>query len=152
MAKEGGIGNTEYDKVKIFADWLCSAQTMKNIQNAVINYPGMKEAVELIFERSQIATMKLEENLRKKSHKLENTNPYHLMYKLCILMMLADRIPHPKELKLIEKILDSQNWIIDFENHDTYGSKNNHLFLVHLVLVHLVLVHLVLLVHRPVGY
>jgi uncharacterized tellurite resistance protein B-like protein len=118
MAKEGGIGNTEYDKVKIFADWLCSAQTMKNIQNAVINYPGMKEAVELIFERSQIATMKLEENLRKKSHKLENTNPYHLMYKLCILMMLADRIPHPKELKLIEKILDSQNWIIDFENHD----------------------------------
>ena len=118
MAKEGGIGNTEYDKVKIFADWLCSAQTMKNIQNAVINYPGMKEAIELIFERSQIATMKLEENLRKKSHNLENTNPYHLMYKLCILMMLADRIPHPKELKLIEKILDSQGWIIDSQNHD----------------------------------
>ena len=33
-------------------------------------------------------------------------------------MMLADRIPHPKELHLIEKILESQKWIIDLENHD----------------------------------
>lgn len=118
VAKEGGIGNTEYEKVKVFADWLCSTRTMKNLQNAVIQYPEMKREVEIILERAQIATMKLEENLKKKVHILENINPHHLMYKICILMMLADRVPHPKELQLIEKILREQRWIVDLESHD----------------------------------
>ena len=62
----GGIGNTEYEKVKQFADWLCSTQTMKNIQNAVINFPEMKSEVSTIIERSEIAMLKLKENLKKK--------------------------------------------------------------------------------------
>ena len=71
-AKEGGIGNTEYEKIKDFADWLCSTQTMKNLQNAVINFPEMKAEVATIIERSEIATLKLEENLKKKVHILDN--------------------------------------------------------------------------------
>ena len=33
-------------------------------------------------------------------------------------MMLADKIPHQEELKLIKKLLDSEMWIYDIENHD----------------------------------
>ena len=117
-AKEGGIGNTEYEKIKDFADWLCSTQTMKNLQNAVINFPEMKAEVATIIERSEIATLKLEENLKKKVHILDNSNQNHLMYKICILMMLADRLPHPSEIEKTHKILTSEKWLIDLASHD----------------------------------
>ena len=32
--------------------------------------------------------------------------------------MLADKIPHKDELKLIKKLLDDEKWIYDIENHD----------------------------------
>ncbi len=117
-AKEGGIGNTEYEKVKEFADWLCSTQTMKNLQNAVINFPEMKDEVSTIIERAEIATLKLKENLKKKVHILDNSNQEHLMYKLCILMMLADRLPHPSEIEKTHDILTSEKWLFDLNSHD----------------------------------
>ena len=121
-AKEGGIGNTEYEKVKGFADWLCSTQTMKNLQNAVINFPEMKSEVSTIIERSEIAMLKLKENLKKKVHILDNNNQEHLMYKICILMMLADKLPHPEEIKKIHSILVSEKWLADLNSHDIVDS------------------------------
>ena len=121
-AKEGGIGNTEYEKVKGFADWLCSTQTMKNLQNAVINFPEMKSEVSTIIERSEIAMLKLKENLKKKVHILDNNNQEHLMYKICILMMLADKLPHPDEIKKIHSILVSEKWLADLNSHDIVDS------------------------------
>ena len=121
-AKEGGIGNTEYEKVKQFADWLCSTQTMKNIQNAVINFPEMKSEVSTIIERSEIAMLKLKENLKKKVHILDNNNQEHLMYKICILMMLADKLPHPSEINKTHDILVSEKWLNDLSSHDIVDS------------------------------
>lgn len=117
-AKEGGVGNVEYEKVRNFNEWLCSTKTMKNLQNAVIKFPELKRDLNRIRERAHIATMKLEKNLSKNIQNLENTNKNHLIYKICILMMLADKIPHQEELKLIKKLLDSEMWIYDIENHD----------------------------------
>ena len=91
---------------------------MKNLQNAVIKFPELKRDLNRIRERAHIATMKLEKNLSKNIQNLENTNKNHLIYKICILMMLADKIPHQEELKLIKKLLDSEMWIYDIENHD----------------------------------
>ncbi len=121
-AKEGGIGNTEYEKVKGFADWLCSTQTMKNLQNAVIKFPEMKSEVATIIERSEIAMLKLKENLKKKVHVLDSNNQEHLMYKICILMMLADKLPHPDEITKTHGILVSQKWLKDLSSHDIVDS------------------------------
>ena len=41
-----------------------------------------------------------------------------LMYKICILMMLADRLPHPSKIEKTHKILTSEKWLIDLANHD----------------------------------
>ena len=41
-AKKVGIGNSEYEDIRSFAEWLCSTERMKKLQNAVIEYPDMK--------------------------------------------------------------------------------------------------------------
>jgi len=117
-AKEGGIGNVEYEKVRNFNEWLCSTKTMKNLQNAVIKFPELKRDLNRIKERAHIATMKLEKNLNKKIVSLTNTDENHLVYKICILMMLADKVPHKEELKHIEGLLIKEHWVFDIDNHD----------------------------------
>ena len=118
-----GIGNAEFDKVKDFANWLCSARTMKDLQNAIIQFPDMKKEIDTIFERTQIATSKLEKNLKKKTTYLSNDYEDHLMYKLCILMALADKILHPNEIHKISEILNSGEWLIgNIKEHDVLDS------------------------------
>ena len=118
-AKMGGIGSAEFDKVKDFANWLCSARTMKDLQNAIVQFPEMKKEIDTIFERAQIATSKLEKNLKKKTTYLNNDYEDHLVYKLCILMALSDKILHPNEIQKIYEILNSGEWLIgDIKNHD----------------------------------
>jgi len=58
-AKEGGIGDAEYERVAKFADWLCASETMRKLQNAVINYPDLANQVKAIETRTAIALMKL---------------------------------------------------------------------------------------------
>lgn len=117
-AKKVGIGNSEYEDIRSFAEWLCSTERMKKLQNAVIEYPDMKSQIATIIERCEIATMKLKDNQRKRAYVLETTNPNHLMYKICILMMLADKVPHEEESKKILNILASEKWLNDPDEHD----------------------------------
>ena len=91
---------------------------MKNLQNAVIKFPELKRDLNRIKERAHIATMKLEKNLNKKIVSLTNTDENHLVYKICILMMLADKVPHKEELKHIEGLLIKEHWVFDIDNHD----------------------------------
>ena len=68
-AKEGGVGNIEYEKVRNFNEWLCSTKTMKNLQNAVIKFPELKKDLNRIRERAHIATMKLEKKPKQEHSK-----------------------------------------------------------------------------------
>ena len=118
-AKMGGAGNAESEKLADFAKWLCTARTMKDLQNAIINFPEIKKEIDTIIERMQIATSKLEKNLNARIVQLENSNPDHIMYKLCICMALVDNNLHIKEVEKITEILNSGEWLIgDVRNHD----------------------------------
>lgn len=118
-AKMGGVGNTEFDKVKGFAKWLCSSRTMKDLQNAIIRFPEIKKQIDTIIERTQIATSKLERNLDSELVELTNSKKDHLMYKLCICMALVDNQLHVSEIEKITELLKEQNWISkDISNHD----------------------------------
>ena len=118
-AKMGGAGNAESEKLADFAKWLCTARTMKDLQNAILNFPEIKKEIDTIIERMQIATSKLEKNLNARIVQLENSNPDHIMYKLCICMALVDNNLHIKEVEKITEILNSGEWLIgDVRNHD----------------------------------
>ena len=118
-AKMGGVGNTEFQKVEEFAKWLCSARTMKDLQNAIIQFPEIKKEIDTITERTQIAVSKLEKNLNKRTMELKNNNQDHVMYKLCICMALVDNNLHISEIEKITEILNSGEWLVgDMKNHD----------------------------------
>jgi len=118
-AKMGGVGNTEFQKVEEFAKWLCSARTMKDLQNAIIQFPEIKKEIDTITERTQIAVSKLEKNLNKRTMELKNNNQDHVMYKLCICMALVDKNLHISEIEKITEILNSGEWLVgDMKNHD----------------------------------
>jgi|TARA_B110000305_G_C18899224_1_gene385605 uncharacterized tellurite resistance protein B-like protein len=53
---------------------------------------------------------------------LKSSNEDHMMYKLCILMMLSDRFPHPKELVKLCNIIDSKDWMESIKNEDILDS------------------------------
>lgn len=117
-AREGGAGDAEFEKVKKFAEWLCHTETMRKLQNAVIKYPDLENEVKTIQDRSATATLKLKRKEKKTMNPLDSNNQEHLSYKLCILMMLADRFPHPKELEKISKIIESKNWTNSIDSDD----------------------------------